>query len=147
MTEFNRKAGVIWTGDLKSGSGLISTESRALFEEPYSFETRFDTETGTNPEELLAAAYAACFSMALASTLKKNGFDPRKTDTTARCTVASTNGGYEITGMQLHVRVDVPDLEESTFQELTAEARKNCPVAGVFREGFNVEIKTTLDYT
>jgi osmotically inducible protein OsmC len=147
MTEFNRKAGVIWTGDLKSGSGLISTESRALFEEPYSYQTRFDNETGTNPEELLAAAYAACFSMALASTLKNNGFNPKKTDTNATCTVASKNGGHEITGMQLHVRVDVPDIDEATFQKLTVEAKQNCPVANVFREGLNVEIKTTLDYT
>lgn len=147
MTEFNRKAGVIWTGDLKSGSGLISTESRALFEEPYSFQTRFDNETGTNPEELIAAAYAACFSMALADTLKKNGFNPKKTDTNATCTVVPKNGGHEITGMQLHVRVDVPDIDESTFQKITMEAKKNCPVANIFREGLDIEIKTTLDYT
>jgi osmotically inducible protein OsmC len=132
---------------LKTGSGLISTESRALFEEPYSFQTRFDNRTGTNPEELIAAAYAACFSMALADVLKKNGFNPKKTDTNATCTVASKNGGHEITGMQLHVRVDVPDIDESAFQKLTLEAKKNCPVSNVLKDGLDVEIRATLDYT
>jgi osmotically inducible protein OsmC len=73
MTEFNRKAGVLWTGDLKNGNGLISTESKVLYELPYSFQTRFGDEMGLNPEELIAAAHASCFSMALADTLEKNG--------------------------------------------------------------------------
>lgn len=82
MTEINRKAGAIWKGDSRSGEGVVSTESQALFERPYTYKTRFDGDTtGTNPEELIAAAHAACFSMALASTLKKNGFDPKHTDT------------------------------------------------------------------
>ena len=83
MTEFNRKAGVLWTGDLKTGTGLISTESKALFESPYTFATRFTDEVGLNPEELIAAAHAACFSMSVASTLKKNGYNPVQTETTA----------------------------------------------------------------
>ena len=147
MTEFNRKAGVIWTGDLKSGSGLISTESRALFEEPYSFQTRFDNGTGTNPEELIAAAYAACFSMALANTLKTNGFNPRKTDTNATCTIASKDGGFQIASIQLHVRAEVPGIDEATFQKITLEAKENCPVSKILREGLDVDITTTLDYT
>lgn len=147
MTEFNRKAGVIWTGDLKDGSGLISTESQALYEEPYSFQTRFDNETGTNPEELIAAAYAACFSMALANTLKTNGFNPKKTDTNAICTIASKNGGFEISGIQLHVRAEVPDIDEATFNKLTMEAKNSCPVSNILREDLNVDITSTLDYT
>src|ERR1044071_7807892 len=99
MTEFNRKAGVLWTGDLKGGNGLISTESKVLYELPYSFQTRFGDEVGLNPEELIAAAHASCFSMALANTLEKNGFTLVQTETTATCTVASKNGGYNINKM------------------------------------------------
>ena len=83
MTEFQRKAGAMWTGDLKTGNGLISTESRTLYELPYTFQTRFGDQEGSNPEELIAAAHAACFSMALASTLEKNGFTPVQVETTA----------------------------------------------------------------
>jgi osmotically inducible protein OsmC len=107
MTEINRKAGAFWSGDSRNGKGLISTESKALYEQPYDYQTRFGASSGTNPEELIAAAHAACFSMALASTLKKKGFEPKKTDTNASCTVASKNGGYEITKMQLHVSAEV----------------------------------------
>jgi osmotically inducible protein OsmC len=113
--DINRKAGAFWNGDSRSGAGLISTESMALFEQPYTHETRFGQESGTSPEELLAAAHAACFSMALAATLKKNGFEPRQTDTNAICTVVSKNGGYEITRMRFHVRADAPDLDNATL--------------------------------
>ena len=81
MTTILRKAGAVWNGDLQNGDGMISSESKALYEQPYTHKMRFDPDetTGTSPEELIAAAHAACFSMALASTLKKNGYDP-KTD-------------------------------------------------------------------
>ena len=100
-----RKAGVLWTGDLKNGSGIVSTESRALFEYPINSRMRFENESGTNPEELIAAAHAACFSMALAGVLAKNGYEPVRTDTTATCILASKDGGgWKITTMQLHIR-------------------------------------------
>jgi lipoyl-dependent peroxiredoxin len=111
MTDLNRKAGVLWTGDLKNGNGLISTKSKALFEAPYTAGTRFEEEVGLNSEELIAAAHAACFSMAVANTLKQEGFEPVQTDTTATCTLASKNGGKEITKMRLHVRGEVPGIE------------------------------------
>src|SRR5512145_388191 len=121
MAEFSRKAGVLWTGDLKSGEGLISTESQTLFELPYRYRTRFEDEVGLNPEELIAAAHAACFSMSVASTLAKNGFTPVQTETTATCTLASKNGGgHEITQLRLHVRCEVPDIDETRFDELVA---------------------------
>jgi len=145
MTEFNRKAGVLWTGDLQNGTGLISTESKALFELPYSYATRFGDEVGLNPEELIAAAHAACFSMSVASTLKKNGFDPVRADTTATCTMASKHGGgHEITNMRLHVRGEAPGIDEDTFKQLVMEADKGCPLSNLLRNGLTIEITTAL---
>jgi len=144
MTEFDRKAGALWTGDLKAGNGLISTESRTLFELPYSFQTRFGDKEGSNPEELIAAAHASCLSMAVTSALEKNGFTPVQTETTATCTVASKNGGFEITKMRLHVRCEVPDIDEATFKKLVMEADKGCPVSNLLRDGLGIEITATL---
>lgn len=144
MTKFERKAGVIWNGDLKNGAGTISTESKALFEQPYSFNTRFGDGDGTNPEELIAAAHAACLSMAFASTLEKNGYQPQKTETNATCTLASKDGGFEITSMQLHLRAEVPNLDEARFQEFAARAEQNCPVSNLLREGLEIEMDAAL---
>jgi len=140
----NREAGVLWTGDLKNGNGLISIESKALFEAPYSAGTRFEDEVGLNPEELIAAAHAACFSMAVANTLKQEGFEPLQTDTTATCTLASKNGGKEITKMRLHVRGEVPDIDEDTFNKLVMEADQNSPVSNLLRDGLEIEITSVL---
>ena len=148
MTEFNRKAGVLWAGDLQTGRGLISTESRVLFELPYNYPSRFGDEGGLNPEELLAAAHAACFSMSVANTLKKSGYDPVQTETTATCTLASKNGGgHEITTMLLHVRCEVPDIDETTFESLVMEADEKCPVSNLLRNGLTIEITTALVQT
>jgi osmotically inducible protein OsmC len=145
MAEFERKAGVLWTGDLKTGNGLISTESKALFQLPYSYPTRFGDEVGLNPEELLAAAHASCLSMSVASTLEKNGFTPVQTETTATCTLSSTDeGGYEVTNMRLHVRCEVPDIDDATYNRLVMEAHKNCPMSNLLQSGLNIEITTDL---
>jgi len=144
MTEFNRKAGVLWTGDLKNGNGLISTESKVIYELPYTYETRFGNQNGLNPEELIAAAHASCFSMSVASTLAKNGFTPVQTETTATCTMAPQNGGHAITNMRLHVRCEVPDIDEATFNRLVMEADKGCPVSNLLRDGLTIEISTDL---
>ena len=144
MTEFNRKAGVLWTGDLKNGNGLISTESRVIYELPYTYQTRFGDEEGLNPEELIAAAHASCFSMAVANTLEKNGFTPVQTETTATCTLASQNGGFDITAMRLHVRCEVPGIDEATFNKLVMEADKGCPVSNLLRDGLKIEITAAL---
>jgi len=144
MTDFDRKAGVLWKGDLKSGHGLISTESRVLFELPYTYQTRFGDQVGLNPEELIAAAHASCFSMALASTLEKNGFTPVQTETTATCTLASQNGGFDITTMRLHVRCEVPGIDEATFNRLVMEADRGCPISNLLRDCLKIEITTAL---
>ena len=147
MREFNRKAGVLWTGDLQTGKGLISTESQALFELPYSHPTRFGDEVGLNPEELIAAAHAACFSMSVASRLKKNGFNPVQTETTATCTMVTGEGPAQINHMRLHVRCEVPDIDEGRFNEIVQEADENCPVSNLLRNGLNIEITTALIQT
>ena len=140
----DRKAGVLWTGDLKTGSGLISTESKALFELPYNNATRFEDEVGLNPEELIAAAHAACMSMSVANTLRRNGYTPVQTETTATCTMTSDNGRQEITNMLLHVRCEVPDIDEATFNRMVMEADKSSPVSNLLRKGLEIEITTAL---
>lgn len=145
MTEIRRKAGVLWSGDSRTGTGLISTESKVLYEQPFTHQTRFGDGTGTNPEELIAAAHAACFSMALASTLKKNGFEPKRTDTNATCTVVLKDGGQEITHMLLHIRAEVPDVDDETFQKLVIAADQVCPVSNVLKHGLKLEITAILN--
>lgn len=145
MAEIYRKAGVLWTGNLRDGNGIVSTESKALFEQPITYRMRFEDEPGTNPEELLAAAHAECLSMSIASTLAKHGYDPVRTDTTATCVLAPKDGGgFEITGMQLHIRAEVPGIETDTFQKMIREADENCPVSNLLRGGADIHIDATL---
>jgi osmotically inducible protein OsmC len=144
MKEKYRKAGVLWTGDLRNGNGIVSTESRALFETPIRYATRFEDEPGTNPEELIAAAHAACFSMSIANTLAKNGYDPIRTDATATCTLSSDEDGDRITTMQIHVRAEVPGMDADTFQKMIMEADETCPVSNLLRNGLEIQIDATL---
>lgn len=145
MAKINRKAGAIWNGDSRSGKGLISTESRTLFEEPYTHKMRFEGEvTGTNPEELIAAAHAACFSMALASTLKKKGYEPEQIETTATITLTSENGKNEITDMKLHVRAYAPGMDETTLNDIILDADAHCPVSNLLRNGLKIHIESEL---
>jgi lipoyl-dependent peroxiredoxin len=144
MAEKYRKAGVLWTGDLKNGSGIVSTESRALFEHPITYATRFGDEVGTNPEELIAAAHAACFSMSIASTLARNGYDPVRTDATATCILSMGDKGSQITTMQIHIRAEVPGMDPDTFQKMIMEADETCPVSNLLRNGLEIQIDATL---
>lgn len=140
MKTIIRKAGALWEGDLRNGKGLISTESKALFERPYSFHTRFENEPGTNPEELIAAAHASCFSMAFASTLKKEGYTPQRVDTNADCIMESLEeGGFAIKKMKLHVRGHVPDIDLATFEKIAKQADQGCPVSNLLRPGLEIE--------
>ncbi len=144
MADIVRKAGVIWNGDSRSGNGIISTESKVLYEQPYSFGTRFEDAPGTNPEELIAAAHAACFSMAFASVLKKNGFTAKEIETNAECTISLKDGGYQITHMQLHTRGEVPGIDDPTFQKLAKDAEQGCPVSKLLRPGVPIDLKADL---
>jgi osmotically inducible protein OsmC len=140
-----RKAGVLWTGDLKNGNGIVSTESRALYEYPFTYRMQFEDEQGINPEELIAAAHASSFSLALASILVKHGYDPVRTDVTATCVLTSKDGGgHEITTMQLHIRAEVPGIDANTLQKLILEADEVCTVSNILRNGLEIQLDATL---
>jgi osmotically inducible protein OsmC len=124
-----QKASAIWTGSLKEGKGTMSTGSGALSAKPYSFRTRFEGEPGTNPEELIGAAHAGCFSMALSNILGTAGLTPEKIETTATITLEQKDGSFAITASHLDVKASVPGATKEQFQELAAKAKAGCPVS------------------
>jgi osmotically inducible protein OsmC len=145
-TTILRTASAHWNGNLKEGNGNISTESEVLTSQAYSFQTRFGDEMGTNPEELIAAAHAGCFSMAFASTLEKNGYQPEQIETIATCTLTpKETGGFQITKMHLQVNGRVPDIDEQTLRQLSEEADQGCPVSNLLRNGLDIEIEVALE--
>jgi osmotically inducible protein OsmC len=124
-----RKASATWTGELKSGRGAISSASKALSMAAYSFGTRFENEVGTNPEELIAAAHAACFSMALSHEIEKSGGHPN--DVTTHCTISldQVGGSWRIIESHLEVTVDAARIADDAFQRAAAQAKDNCPIS------------------
>lgn len=145
MKSIMRTAEAYWNGTLREGDGMISTSSGALSETPYDYRTRFENEEGTNPEELLAAAHSACYSMALAGTLKKNGFEPDVIHTQAVCVMnPKEGGGYKIVRMQLEVEVQAEKLDEVTLKKLSEEADQGCPVSNLLRNGLEIMIRSRL---
>lgn len=123
-----RKASAVWEGGLKNGKGKVRLGS-GLLEEAYSFSSRFEEGPGTNPEELLAAAHAGCFSMALAGNLALAGFPPKKISTTAQVTIALVDGGFKITGIALNTEAEVPGIEAGLFLAQAEKAKTGCPVS------------------
>jgi osmotically inducible protein OsmC len=145
MAEFRRTAEAVWKGDLRGGNGRIASESGVLDDVGYSFSTRFENEPGTNPEELIAAAHAGCFSMAFASTLAEKGHRPESIETHATCVLASRKGGgFAITQMLLKVRGRVPDIDQVLFEQIAEEADGGCPVSNLLREGLDIQLEATL---
>lgn len=144
MAQKIRKAGAMWHGDLKNGKGTISTESQALYEQPYNYGMRFEDDKGTNPEELIAAAHSACYSMALANTLKKKGYDPQVIGTNAECTLDLSGASPVITHLWLHVRGVVPGISEADFAKIAKEADQGCPVSNLLRPGVEIEHEVEL---
>jgi osmotically inducible protein OsmC len=124
-----RRASAVWIGGLKEGRGIISTESRILADTAYSYCTRFEDATGTNPEELIGAAHAACFAMALAAQLGAAGFEPEKIQAGATVTLEKGDDGFEITTVQLEVEAVVPKIDDERFQEVALKAKEGCPVS------------------
>ena len=122
------QATAVWEGKLKDGKGNFRAASGA-FNGPYTFATRFEGKQGTNPEELIAAAHAACFSMALSAGLEKAGKPATRVETTAACTIDMVNGAPTITKMALSVRGKVPGLDQAGFQRAADEAKRGCPVS------------------
>ncbi len=115
------------------GAGTISTESGVLQKSPYSFQTRFASGVGTNPEELAAAAHAGCFSMALSLILEQAGMKPERIETKATVTLEKDGAGFSITGSHLDVKVKAPGAEPAAFQKAAEDAEKNCPISKLFR--------------
>jgi lipoyl-dependent peroxiredoxin len=123
-----RKANAIWEGNLKEGKGKMALGSGA-FEGPFSFGTRFEEAKGTNPEELLGAAHAGCFSMALSHGLAEAGFTPTRVETSARVHLTKDSSGFRIATIELACEAEVPGIDEKKFQELAEGTKKNCPVS------------------
>ena len=134
-----RKANAVWRGTGRDGEGALTSASGVLKDTPYSFKTRFEDQPGTNPEELIAAAHAGCFTMALAFALQREGFTPTELATEAAVSLDQDGAGFKITRSALTLRARVPGLSEAKFREVAEAAEKTCPVSRVL----NAEI--TLD--
>ena len=124
-----RNASAEWRGDLKSGKGTISSASGVLENTQYSFSTRFEEGKGTNPEELIAAAHAGCFSMAFSAQLGERGITPESIRTTATVTLEKTEGGFSVTASHLEVRARVPGVDQAKFDEAAKAAKEGCPIS------------------
>jgi lipoyl-dependent peroxiredoxin len=136
----DRSASAKWQGSLKEGKGTISTQSGTLHEVQYSFGTRFENGVGTNPEELIAAAHAGCFTMALSAQLTSVELPPESLETTAVVTLETTGEGPTVTKIHLTTRAKVPNIEKEKFDELATKAKEGCPISRLLRAA-----KITLD--
>ena len=131
--KIKRRGSAKWSGGIKDGKGAISTESGALKEYPYGFASRFEGKPGTNPEELLGAAHAGCFTMALSLILGEAKLTATQMDTTAEVALEQVEGGYAITSVHLTLRAKVPGADQATFEQLAAKAKAGCPVSKLFK--------------
>lgn len=122
-----RTSQATWKGNLREGTGTFKVGT--AFEGSYSFPSRFEEGTGTNPEELIGAAHASCFSMAFSNGLDKAGFTPERVDTTAHVHLTKSDAGFSISKIELHTEATVPGIDEDTFQEQANDAKENCPVS------------------
>lgn len=145
MADIERSSNAVWNGDLRSGNGTISSHSGVLSDTPYSFATRFEQAPGTNPEELIAAAHAACFSMALSGQIVRAGGKPERIQTEATCVLSPQQpSGFKITKIRLHTHATVPGMEDDAFQEALSTAKQNCPVSQAL-SAIEIEAEGTLD--
>lgn len=126
-----RTGSAVWKGGMKDGKGTVSTESGALSDTQYSFSSRFEEGTGTNPEELIAAAHAGCFSMALSGELGRAGFTPESIRTTAAVRLEKADAGFAITSVHLDVKAKVPGADRQAFEKAANDAKAGCPVSKV----------------
>ena len=136
-----RKASAVWKGGLKDGRGTISTDSRVLSDTQYSFSTRFEEGQGTNPEELIAAAHAGCFSMALSGQLGTAGLTAESINTTAAVTLEKTDTGFTITAVHLDVRAKVPGADQQAFETAANNAKAGCPVSRLLNAKITMEAR------
>ncbi|WP_454689690.1 OsmC family protein [Achromobacter aloeverae] len=136
-----KKASAVWKGDLKTGTGHISTESGALKDAPYGFKTRFENAPGTNPEELLGAAHAGCFSMALSNILGEAGLKADSIQTEAVVTLDQADGGFAITAVHLTVVAKIPGADAAAFEVAANKAKAGCPVSKVLKASITMDAK------
>jgi osmotically inducible protein OsmC len=136
-----RTASAVWQGNLKEGKGNLTTPSGVLNKTAYSFHTRFEDGNGTNPEELIAAAHAGCFSMALSAMLGGEGFTPTQLNTTANLTMENKDGGWTITAIHLDLRGQVPGIDQAKFEEIAAKAKAGCPVSRVLNANITMSAR------
>lgn len=137
--KINRSGSAVWSGGLKDGKGAISTQSGALDAHPYGFATRFEGVPGSNPEELIAAAHASCFTMALSLILGEEGFTASKMESHAVVTLEKQEDGFAVTASHLTLKASIPDVDESTFQDLAAKAKSNCPISKLLKADISLE--------
>lgn len=135
-----RSATARYNGTGKEGKGLLSTQSGVLQDQPYGFNTRFGDERGTNPEELIAAAHAGCFTMALAFALAKQGVSDARLETKARVTLVPEGDGFKVTRSDLDLTADVPDLDDDKLQALAEDAKKNCPISKLLNADMDLTV-------
>ena len=140
----DRKAKAQWKGDLKSGAGILSTASGVLSNTPYSFRDRFEQGTGTNPEELLAAAHAGCFTMALSLMLQNEGLKADSLETTCTVTLDKEGDGFAIKRSRLELRAQIPGASQEAFTRATNAAKEGCPVSGALKGNVQIDLKATL---
>lgn len=136
-----KKAWAVWKGALKDGVGTISTETGVLDEAPYGFKARFENGKGTNPEELIGAAHAGCFSMALSLMLGNAGLTAEKIETHAAVTLEKVGDGFEITASHLEVVAKIPGADQATFLEIANQAKAGCPVSKLMKAKITMDAK------
>ncbi len=136
-----RTASAHWAGGLKDGKGTVSTASGVLKDTQYSFSTRFENGVGTNPEELVAAAHAGCFSMALSAQLGNAGMTAESIDTKASLTFEKTDAGFTVTSIHLDVSVKIPGADQAKFDEATQNAKKGCPISRLLNTNITMDAK------
>src|SRR5690606_8822321 len=136
-----RKASAIWKGGIEPGSGVLSTETGVLDATPYSFSSRFESGAGTNPEELIAAAHAGCFSMALSLMLGNAGLKPEQIETQAAVTIEKSGEGFAITSSHLDVTAKVPGADRQKFEEIARMAKEGCPVSKLMNANITMDAR------
>jgi osmotically inducible protein OsmC len=136
-----RNASAHWSGGLKDGKGTLSSASGVLKNTPYSFSTRFESQPGTNPEELIAAAHAACFTMALSAQLGNAGMTAQAIDTTATVTMEKTDAGFTVTASHLQVTAKIPGADQGKFDQAAKNAKEGCPISRLLNAKITMDAK------
>lgn len=144
MADISRKASAQWSGDLMKGAGKISTESGTVKDAQYSFKTRFESGVGTNPEELLAAAHAGCFTMQLSAMLAGDGHAPQDVQTEATCEMVRNGPGFKVSTMCLKVTGKVEGIDQATFEDYVTKAADLCPLSGIMKGNVEIVHEATL---